>query len=692
MTDAVNITFSSIQLILLSVIDNAASQVIWKKILVKIVEELRKPAMPNSRRFPLGFWLTIALALIHGSSSAYDSQSNGNRDDFQEHLFEMSMDRNIQPCEDFYGYACGNWRSQSEANYQETLTKLDYEIKLEMEQILPNLHRRNDSQKKFVREVYNYYKSCIDTPAPTTVDYMKWLETHERTLQWPLSATRISGRHSEIDYDWIRMLAILRKYGFNDVILHEMAVPKEIYPKILTIEMGRPIMSNTHINTLRYDVVTGTLRFFMPESEYHSLWSDIQNMDDKLLELKTKHEPDEEVLFATVSSLNEVPWLLEYLRILLDVDNLDPSMELVITNISYLKAVAEFLQGFEAKFICEYIQVKFLSYLNYKQFKNEYRDCVTSTRLLLPLPTQWLYERQHPGFDMEANSLGHIFTKLKQSFLRTLHQNVYNLDKSMMKFFNAKLRTLQLRIGYLAPHSLDELYRNLTLTPTDYYGNRLKIYNYHFKVTHRNLNVRLGRNALEFLPLEHTDTANGLLPYLLPRQRAVMVPLSILQFPVYRSYLPDAYTYSTIGYLMARQIMWEFAISDIDVSAYGQVFSYIMDMLMENPQFREDFDHIATYHRGETEEVDSAIIGLKLAYQVFKEDPRNEPMSRSFFLNFAQMYCGTEDANFHRPAFATNNRKIVNLAVNHMAGFSRTFGCDRGPVHGILYWSRNDDV
>uniref|UniRef100_A0A1I8MUZ9 Peptidase M13 N-terminal domain-containing protein n=1 Tax=Musca domestica TaxID=7370 RepID=A0A1I8MUZ9_MUSDO len=625
------------------------------------------------------------------SSRSDDYHQFDLRDDVQERLYLLSMDRNISPCDDFYGYACGNWNPEGGRTYQETLTRLDFEINMEMKQILQNVTQI--SQRKFAQEVSNYYKSCLSTEAPATVDYLKWLETHEHDLQWPISISHGSqGYYPSQQYDWIRMLAILRKYGLNDVIIHESAVPKDTNPNILILELGSPQdLGNHKMNTLRYDVITGTIRFLMPEREYHTLWSDVQDLDNKLLELKTKYESDEQILFATISGLSDQPWLLQYISVLLDNDNLDPTMEVVVTNIAYLRAVVDFLQTYEARFVCEYLQMKFLSYLNYKQFKNEYRDCVASTRLLFPLPTQWLFDQNHPELETEIDVVSRMFTKLKQTFLRVLNRNVYNLDQSMIKFFRAKLRTLQLRVGYLSSHSLEELYRSLSLNPEDYYGNRLRIYNFNFQATHHHLNQRLRRNALEFLPLEQYDTANSLLPYILPRQRAVLVPLAILQHPFYRPELPSAYIYSSIGYLMGRQIMYEFTIADIDVSAYGQVFSYVLDMLVENWDFRVDYEHIAQNHRGETEEVDSAINGLRLAYQAFREDQYDANLLKSFFLNFAQMYCGTVDASYHRPSQSTMNRKIVNFAVNHIGDFSRAFGCERGPVHGILFWHKNDN-
>ncbi|XP_061386153.1 endothelin-converting enzyme 1-like [Musca vetustissima] len=640
----------------------------------------------------VGFTQTNSSYPPPSANSISDDYQFDMHDDVQERLYLLSMDTNISPCDDFYGYACGNWKPENGGGtYQETLTKLDYEVNVELKQILRNVSQT--TSKKYAAEVSDYYKSCLATEVPTTVEYLKWLETHEHDLQWPISVTQGNSIYqTPQQYDWIRMLAILRKYGFNDVIVHEAAVPKDTNPNILVLELGRPQDLGKHtMNNLRYDVVTGTLRFLMPEREYRTLWSDSQDLDNKLLELKTKYETDDEMRFTTVSGLNDQPWLLQYLSVLLDIHNLDPTMELVITNISYLRAVVDFLQTYNPRFVCEYLQLKFLSYLNYKQFKTEYRDCVSSTRLLFPLPTQWLFEQNHPELETEIDVVNKMFTKIKQIFLKVLNKNVYNLDSSMMKFFRAKLRTLQLRIVYLASHSLDELYRNLNLSPNDYYGNRLKIYNFNFQATHRHLNMRLRRNALEFLPLEQYDTASSLLPYILARQRSVLVPLGILQHPYYRPELPMAYIYSSIGYLLARQIVYEFTIADIDVGAYGQVFSYVLDMLIQNEDFRMDFEHIAQHHRGETEEVDSAINGLKLAYQTFKEDQYDENLLKSFFLNFAQIYCGTADASYHRPSQSTLNRKIVNFSVNHIGDFSRAFGCERGAVHGLLFWNKNDD-
>uniref|UniRef100_A0A1I8P438 Peptidase M13 N-terminal domain-containing protein n=1 Tax=Stomoxys calcitrans TaxID=35570 RepID=A0A1I8P438_STOCA len=637
-------------------------------------------------------WLIMLVLAVSGWAPQVLSSSQG-KDDVQERLFQLSKDESISPCDDFYGYACGNWKPQMEKDAQGSLSQLDLAYNHKMGEILNSVNGSNIGVNTLAHKIQQYYKSCLAIEAPEIVEYLKWLELNERHIHWPIS-TNISRHQSPLRHDWIQMLATLRKYGLNDVILNEKAVPKERNRLVLNIQLGRPQMQENQMHQLHYEVVQGILKFFMPQSEYKNLWRDIQDLDYQLMELASRHEDDDEIMFTSVSSLNEVPWLQRYLSVLLDTNNLNPSMELVITNTAYLRKVMQFLQRYNERFICEYLQVKFLSYLHYKELLSKPRNCVTNTRLLLPLATQSLYDVANPNLSKIPYEVNNIFEKLKTKLQEVLKRNIYDLETNVIKFLTNKVRSLRLSWGYPKVNDAEKFYENLSLAPNDYYGNRLKTFHHHFQFVHSSLNKRLQLESLEFFPLELEETAKGLLPYILPMRRRIYVSYAMFQPPFYRLGESPIYTYGAVGFLLARQMIWELTnIADIVVSAYGQVFPHIMDMLLDNNKFTMDYAHIASHHADVAQEMDSAIIGLKLAYQTFLQDTPDG--DQSFFLNFAQIHCQIRNASSatqHRPSDDSLNRKLVNLAVTHIKDFSSAFGCKHHQHHGVLYWGAGDEA
>ena len=79
-----------------------------------------------------------------------------------------ALDMNFQPCEDFYNFACGNWKKHNPLpksyNDYNTFSKLSHHIEKQLKELLEddiNIDSRSIEQAS-VRKAKHFYKSCMD--------------------------------------------------------------------------------------------------------------------------------------------------------------------------------------------------------------------------------------------------------------------------------------------------------------------------------------------------------------------------------------------------------------------------------------------------------------------------------------------------------------------------------------------------
>ena len=83
------------------------------------------------------------------------------------HIHE-ALDMNIEPCQDFYNFACGNWKKHNPLpksyNDYNTFSKLSHHIEKQLKQLLEDdikIDSRSIEQAS-VRKAKHFYKSCMD--------------------------------------------------------------------------------------------------------------------------------------------------------------------------------------------------------------------------------------------------------------------------------------------------------------------------------------------------------------------------------------------------------------------------------------------------------------------------------------------------------------------------------------------------
>ncbi|XP_075151104.1 uncharacterized protein LOC142225214 [Haematobia irritans] len=472
---------------------------------------------------------------------------------------QKSIHWKTNACENFLHYACGNWSYFSEPQILDILHILDYKNNEEFRQILDQRNSRYPDIN-FMKHTRLYYESCKRVEKRgkrlNPLEYLKWLEFNEN-LTWEAFDERSDGpKRSNRLFNWIKMLAIFRKYGLNNLIIHEYTTQSP--------------WSNKTIVAVQKPYRESDQHFLGPLEDEHrkfTLWNISDTIDhDKFVEfdLQLKEivdyyedERDERRIptLTTFEKLKELQldWLAVYLIVTSHPYPIDPKMEIFINDMGYMKTVKLFLDEVEdLKLLAQYLQLNFLSGI-VNGFKDPgYYGCTRSTRQQFPLVMQWLYKNHHPEISHDFYEIHLLFTNLKRVMRKRLTSSVYDNRRDT---FLKKLDNLKLKMLNVWQPSLEHYYEGLHLDPIDYIGNRLQIQHKYFQVKHPLLASKTNQGSLEHLNFEKFDTVESILPFVVTKQNLIILPVTTLQYPLYHSKFNETFIFSSLGFLLAQEIV-----------------------------------------------------------------------------------------------------------------------------------------
>ena len=266
------------------------------------------------------------------------------------------------------------------------------------------------------------------------------------------------------------------------------------------------------------------------------------------------------------------------------------------------------------------------------------------------------------------------------------------VDAETLERATAKRRTLLAQIGY--PERWDG-YDGLEIRDDDHFGNVLRALEFGVTRELSRIGAPVDRGRW-YLP---ATAANA---YYDPTRNQIVFPAGILQPPFFHRFFPDAMNYGGIGVLFGHEVIHGF-------DAIGRKFDpdgraddwWSAEASLRYEERAECVD--AVYGGFEVQpglpvngrltlvENVADIGGLKLAYRAYRRQAANSPQpplleeldgDRLFFVAFAQTWCTLQTPEAERRANATGThappRFRVVGAVSQMSEFADAFECAPG--------------
>lgn len=523
----------------------------------------------------------------------------------QAKIMKRYMNTSVNPCDDFYSYACGNWARYNEIPKDKVASDTFEILRESLDDALRNLlmgddkntSKKSEKQKRPKRrrdanrnrrknaevKAKNLFKSCMNYETIEKRGIEPLLELLEKFGGWPL----LDETWNEKNFDWLKLTATLRKYN-NDILIVEW--------------VGADIQ-NSNQNIIQFDQTTlglPTREYFLKQvnekylNSYRNFMTkiiqllgadDAEDRADEIIEFETalakitsaqEDRTNISVLYQKMTvkeMLEEIPEIdwIRYLTIIQD-RTIDPQEKVIMFAKSYMKDLVKLIESSEPATVANYLIWRFVRhrinnldnrFLEAKQtfylecFGREkspprWKACVTQVNSNMGMSTGSLFVRKYFDETSKYDTID-LVHELQQSFREILNETEW-IDEPTKRLAEMKVNAMSLKIGYpdfiLSHHKLDEKYADLQIHPDKYFENTLNV----LQFLSREEQKKVGQPVNKTIWQTYPAIVNA---FYSRSKNQIMFPAGILQPPFYHKHFPKCLSYGGIGVVIGHELTRE---------------------------------------------------------------------------------------------------------------------------------------
>lgn len=609
------------------------------------------------------------------------------------------MNATVDPCENYYDFACGNWKTYHLSNASVPWTGVAPMAVENIKSKLINMLTTSDPEEMdAVMKAKNFYKACKSFKSSEA----DWISISKQIMELTnefLQMPAIEGDNwHELNFDMLKALGEMNyKYGINPLLGFEIFEDR-CNNSIYKVSLSRsPRFSSP--NPLDLEKYMG-----MKKSEALQTSKEINDFEEALDEA-ISYGPDES------SNIDEIQQ--EYYADL-DLKRLLNISMGFITNqtINYyphiVTALVKLTKETPKRVLANYIYYSF-----YRQFLQllpksgmdlEMYCLFKITEEFDDIASYMFYRSNYKREDIEL--IKELWKNIKETLQAILESTEVSAikDKSK-KFLLEKLDAMQLILPFYKIDDLNNKYKEFHSYPEDLVENLKSL------LTNK---ATLKRNhLLNGNPQKLMDVNSMILPSQVYEANAVVIPSPLLQnMHMYSEFDPKVLLLSRLGYLLSHEIIKGLNGKGLKYDKMGHCkqdddADWISDVEFEkqrqciSKQYQNYKHNDVPLNEVTSVDVNSADIGgIWLAYQTYQRLLKNNELNvnelspdilanftyteeQIFFIHYSQLFCVDiyDHKKFNEEALSLSTQQFkAYVPLTNLEGFSRAFKCPTSSV------------
>lgn len=669
-----------------------------------------------------------------------------------------SLNSSIDPCVDFYEFACGQWIKghpiPDDAPSVSNFENLGQDLEFALKELLEDKETDQNWDTSAVAKSKQFYRLCLNESE--IMD--SWRSTFDEVVAsfggWPSLGAQIPPQTS-IETLYANMVAKFKadslfkatvqpddKNSQRHVLLidqpqlnlfardfyvtaenEERLAYMTLIRDVLILLKARPDSATRDAEEI-IEFETALANITMADEQRH----DIAEMYTKITLGKMKQE------------LPNFDWLLFFNKVFENIKdkqgnpiNFNESTEVVIYGLVFLRRLDKMLPQYDKRKVINYLEwcwffktmlrdlpdpfaltiFKFYKTLNLMNVqKVRWHGCVTRINSLMPMATSTIYVRNH--FDHEAKQqVEEMISLIMESFVDLLMSEDW-LTQETKQFAKQKVNEMKRKIGYPDylndPASVDKEYAAFKVFAGDYYKTKFNFYEEY----QRDILERI----VQAVDRERWVAGAALVnAFYSPNTNEIIFPAGILQPVFYSKDFPSSMNFGGIGVVIGHEITHGFDDRGRLYDNLGNIRQWwdnatILKFEKKAECIEQQYssyvlEQISMQINGKSTKGENIADngGLKQAYRAYKKyeqqhstPPRlpgvNLTHDQLFFLNYAQIWCGTMNDKEAIRKLRTSEHSPGPIRVkgplSNSVDFATAYNCPAGspmnPLHKCRVW------
>ena len=437
----------------------------------------------------------------------------------------QNMDSSVNPCEDFYQYACGGFldrvRIPDDQSSRSQFGIIDDELEEQLRDILES--NVTDDESKVFQQARDQYQACMNLPKLEEIGLKPVTDILQKFGGWPV----LQDDWDEASFDWEQLIYIFRENGYSTDYLFDFSIATDLKNSSWrTIYFDQPSLGMSREYLIKGLEEENVRHYF----NYMQKVAVLLGADPARAATELKASLDFEIKLAnaslprelrrnatalyhpmTLSELsNSIPLLnwTHYVNKLLteDVLQVDANERIVVNTPGYLQNLTQILASEPKRNIANFMlwratraSIGFLNkaarnvieeYAKNITGKTEttprWKSCVGSAAGSFSAAVGKMYVSKHFKEDAKTSML-EMVGDIREEFQQILNEISWMDDKTRTRA-HAKLRAIKEYIAYppeiMDNSKLEDLYEGLEISGDSYFANSINMSiwstNYHW--------------------------------------------------------------------------------------------------------------------------------------------------------------------------------------------------------------------